>query len=329
MDFKANHWALLDLQYEYLDYGYKLTATTDVPCHLYCRMTTTPPRKHSLPSMRRGLRITGDIRFCFVVYEDNEQNEAGDTLTHTWLKTPWPVCEDRWFYFVGEQGGAASVSETAIFKFHFPAPPPEPPPPIFRQYLNSSSNRSIRSYWGTWPPTRNGIRLSIPPHWADPPAILTAGHYYTVSYFLFRSFLDFGEIDLPAPARIVGAWLSIFVTDNPGDMPAKPNLIVEAGLQSDPVVVNDWYAQNPISVILGQISRYDLLTGQYNDIPLTQNGLDYLFTPGKKKFCLLSQYDFENVEPFPIANTYSYVSYHSDQKGPGYRPILKIEYYPA
>ncbi|MBA7627796.1 hypothetical protein ES703_35265 [subsurface metagenome] len=127
-DFKLHHWALLDLQYTYLDDGFTLVATTDVPCHLFCRMTTTPPRKHSLPSMRRGLRITGDIRFCFVVYEDNEQAEPGDTLIHTFVKPGWPVGERRWFYFVGKINNTDSPSETAIFEFHFPAPPPEPPP---------------------------------------------------------------------------------------------------------------------------------------------------------------------------------------------------------
>lgn len=126
--FQLTHFALLDLKYEYLDTGFKLVATTDVPCHLYCRMTTTKPRKHSLPRMIRGLRITGDVRFCFTVYEDNEQEEVGDTITHTWLKPNWPICQTRWFYFVGKQGEDPSVSETAIFKFHYPCPPPSPPP---------------------------------------------------------------------------------------------------------------------------------------------------------------------------------------------------------
>ena len=93
MTFLASHWYLKDLQYEYLDDGFKLTATTDVPCHLFCRMTTTPPRKHALPSYRRGLYMQGDIRFCFVVYEDNEQEEPGDTLIHTFNKPAWPICE--------------------------------------------------------------------------------------------------------------------------------------------------------------------------------------------------------------------------------------------
>lgn len=122
-DFQLTHFALLDLEYFFLEDGFLIIATTDVPCHLYCRMTKTPPLKHSLPSMRRGLRLTGDIRFCFVVYEDNEQVEDGDTILHTWYKRNWPVCETRWFYFIGSINGATVVSETAIFHLHFKREP--------------------------------------------------------------------------------------------------------------------------------------------------------------------------------------------------------------
>ncbi len=328
-DYQLLHFALLDLTYTYLDDGYTIVATTDVPCHLYCRMTLEEPWKHVLPAYRRGLRMTGDIRFCFTVFEDNDQEEAGDTLTHTYIKPDWPFCQHRWFYFVGEIAGAPVVSETAIFEFHFPAPPPEPPPPILKQFLNTASNRTIRSTWGTWAPTRNGISLRIMGHYALPSAYLTAGHYYTISYWLHRSFLDFEGITLPESARIVGAWLSIFVTGNPNDVPAKPYLCVEEGLQSSPIVVNDWYNQNPVNILLGQISKFDIVTGQYNDIPFTAAGRAYLAAAGSKKFCVLSQYDFENIEPPPIALSYAYVNYNSEQKGPGHRPILKVQYYPA
>lgn len=127
-DFKANHWALLDLTWEKVADGFIFTATTDVPCHLYCRMTKTPPVKRKFAAFRRGIYLQGDYRFCFVVYEDNEQEEAGDTLIHTFFKFDWPHCETRWFYFVGTQAETPSVSETAIFKFHFTAPDPLPHP---------------------------------------------------------------------------------------------------------------------------------------------------------------------------------------------------------
>ncbi|GAI72430.1 unnamed protein product, partial [marine sediment metagenome] len=44
MTFQQEHWYLKDLQYTYLDDGFTIVTTTDVPCHLFCRMTTTPPR---------------------------------------------------------------------------------------------------------------------------------------------------------------------------------------------------------------------------------------------------------------------------------------------
>lgn len=200
---------------------------------------------------------------------------------------------------------------------------------ITRLFIARDNNRTIRSNWGTWSSTRNGISLWMAPHWQDPYSYLTSGHYYTITYWLHRSFLDYGAISLPPPARWVGAWLSIYVTYNPGDVPTLPYLYITQGLQSDPVVLNDWYAQNPMGDILGQISRYDLIENQYNDIPFTQAGLDYLAAAGDKKFCLVSQYDLENVDPGPHVYTYAYVNYHSQQKGDGYWPMLKVQYYPA
>lgn len=129
-DFKQHHWALMDITYEQLHDGYQITTYTDVPCHLFCRITTTPPRKHSLPSYRRGLFLTGDIRFCFVVYKDNEQEEAGDTLVHTFIKHGWYHCQTHWFYFIGSINALTSVSETAIFKLHFDQGTAPPPPDI-------------------------------------------------------------------------------------------------------------------------------------------------------------------------------------------------------
>ncbi|GAI66176.1 unnamed protein product, partial [marine sediment metagenome] len=62
MTFQQEHWYLKDLQYTYLDDGFTIVATTDVPCHLFCRMTTTPPRKHSKTTGRRGLNVQWDVR---------------------------------------------------------------------------------------------------------------------------------------------------------------------------------------------------------------------------------------------------------------------------
>jgi len=106
----------------YLCDGYKIVVTTDIPCHLYMRWTTVKPQKHIIPVLRRGVYMHGDTYFCFVVYTDKEQCEAGDTLTHTFIITDWPDCQTRWLYFWGKVAGITAVSTTAIFDLHWAAP---------------------------------------------------------------------------------------------------------------------------------------------------------------------------------------------------------------
>ncbi|MBA7642499.1 hypothetical protein ES703_50194 [subsurface metagenome] len=87
------------------------------------RWTLEAPRTHKDPVFKRGAPFAEKVRFCFVEYRDNEQEEAGDTLTHTFIKLNWPVCQTRYFYFWGTVAGAPSPSESAFFLKHFPGPP--------------------------------------------------------------------------------------------------------------------------------------------------------------------------------------------------------------
>ncbi|GAH75535.1 unnamed protein product, partial [marine sediment metagenome] len=48
---------------------------------------------------------------------------AGDTLTHTFYKEPWPICETRWFTFKGDVDTLWTASAGPIFKKHRVAPP--------------------------------------------------------------------------------------------------------------------------------------------------------------------------------------------------------------
>ncbi|GAI70618.1 unnamed protein product, partial [marine sediment metagenome] len=56
-----------------------------------------------------------DVYFCFTGYIDLEQEEAGDTYTHTWTLRDWPYNWDRQFYFYGTIDENPSVSTTGIF----------------------------------------------------------------------------------------------------------------------------------------------------------------------------------------------------------------------
>jgi len=116
------HWALKNIDQEVTATGVKILVWTFQPCHLWMRWTTTKPQYHPLERTVRGLPLMLDRRFCFVAYEDNEQEEGDDTYLHTFLKEPWAHCETRWFYFHGRLGGERSPSTSAIFEKHRIAP---------------------------------------------------------------------------------------------------------------------------------------------------------------------------------------------------------------
>lgn len=118
----VEHFAILDVQQTYTLDGILFVVTTSVPCHLYMLYTTNEPEKHKTPIFRRGLALKDAIRFCFVVWKENEQAEEGDTLTHTFLKEPWAYCETRWFTFRAKVNGEWSPSVGPIFKKHRIAP---------------------------------------------------------------------------------------------------------------------------------------------------------------------------------------------------------------
>lgn len=111
-----------DVQYTLLYDGYDIVVVTDIPCHLYMRWSLEPPQKHIVPRYLRGTYIHGDVYLCFVGYHDNEQEEAGDTLIHTFVKRPWAICETRYFHFWGTVAGNPCRSTSGVFELHFPGP---------------------------------------------------------------------------------------------------------------------------------------------------------------------------------------------------------------
>ncbi|MBU2072712.1 MAG: hypothetical protein KKA68_20965 [Gammaproteobacteria bacterium] len=86
--------------------------------------------------------LNDDVRFCFTVFEDNEQYETGDTLIHTFWKTSWDVCTTKWCYFFASISGLFSVSTSPIFEYHNdgvdPVPVPPPPPTMRVPILGGS-----------------------------------------------------------------------------------------------------------------------------------------------------------------------------------------------
>jgi len=115
---EISNFAVQDQIYFEEGTGLKIVVTTDRPCHLYMRWTLTEPEVHSKVLYRRGIAMHTDKRFCFVTYHENEQEQQGDTLIHTFIKPGWPVCQTRYFYFLGTRAGEQLPSTSALFKKH-------------------------------------------------------------------------------------------------------------------------------------------------------------------------------------------------------------------
>lgn len=110
---------LLTINHYIWEGGFTVIITTNAACHLYLRYSDIFPRIHRKPVERRGLVMGWDARYCFTVYQHIEQNEAGDTWTHTYTWPGWEDCHTRYFYFWGTMGGQDMVSETPIFWLHY------------------------------------------------------------------------------------------------------------------------------------------------------------------------------------------------------------------
>lgn len=117
-------WALLKIYQNDIEGGFIITTRTDVACHQWLRHTLKPPWSHPKPVLIRGIFMYNDARFCFVAYDDLEQDEPGDTIVHTFTWPGWTHCQTRYFYFWATKDAWWSPSTSPIFKKHYSTPPP-------------------------------------------------------------------------------------------------------------------------------------------------------------------------------------------------------------
>lgn len=142
-------WFIWDYKQERTATGEKIVVRTRELCHLYMRWSLRKPWIHRVPRTRRGLTTLTDFYYCFTVYHDNEQEEAGDTKVHTFIKEPWPYCEHRWFYFWGTVKGFFSPSTSFLYDKHPIAPPPPEYGPPETKYFYPDAHPEISSVDGT------------------------------------------------------------------------------------------------------------------------------------------------------------------------------------
>lgn len=98
--------------------GMKFVTTTNLPCHGYLFYTSQPWWTHRVPMMRRGTYFRDLSYWCFTNWRYVEQEEVGDTLTHTFFIEPWELCEIRWLTPRATVNGIWATSSGPIFEHH-------------------------------------------------------------------------------------------------------------------------------------------------------------------------------------------------------------------
>ncbi|MBA7534383.1 hypothetical protein ES705_26629 [subsurface metagenome] len=115
---ELQHFAVLEVSYFHFETSIVITCTTNNPCHLTCYYTDKEPLRHATSLVKRGVALPWGAYFCFVAWNSVEQQEAGDTLTHTFEVPEWSYCQTKWFCFRGTVSGELSPSVSALLKHH-------------------------------------------------------------------------------------------------------------------------------------------------------------------------------------------------------------------
>jgi hypothetical protein len=315
------HFVVRNVTYTITATGIIVTCYTNYPCHLFKRETNIVPQKHLNPMVRRGAQIGSYIDQCFVVFKDIEQEEAGDTYTHTFIQDPWPYCETRWFYFWGTVSGELSPSVSAIFEKHRT----EPSLTTIQVWANYGGGGLVGgpNYHNAW----NAYATPNP----GPTGIKT-GHehwlYYGEGFWINRGYLFFDTSAIPNDPDIfiANAELHLYKSGGTDNSGRDWNLVIQNGQPNyphHPFQTGDWfqgfYGGN------GGAINHTLISGFFN-IPLNPTGLTWITKGGETKFCLRNTREI--AEDPPPANTYEEtgITGYLFPGDPSKQPYLLITY---
>ncbi|MBA7579921.1 hypothetical protein ES708_21802 [subsurface metagenome] len=98
---ELQHFAVLDIAFIYTETSIIIECRTNNPCHLTLYYTDKQPVRHATSLVKRGVALPWGAYFCFVAWKSIEQQEAGDTLSHSFTIFDWSYCQSKWLCFRG------------------------------------------------------------------------------------------------------------------------------------------------------------------------------------------------------------------------------------
>jgi len=330
-----NNFAILDIIFTATSIGMKIEVVTSVPCHLYCYWTNHEPGKHLIPILDRGIALHTHLEMCFVEWTENEQDEAGDTLVHTFIKEPWAVCETRWLTFRAKVMNEWVKSVGPIFKKHRVLPPYGPPITVKFYSDGDPEVTSVDGYVrhaeppSTWTFLVNAAgNLAV-----DDNSVLVVG-YVTKTYpgdwwLICRSIMLVDTLELPADCQIDSAKIALKTQSIywlAGGLPTFN--VFSSNPASDNALIPTDYATCGSTPFSNAVGMGDFLVNTFTDFPLNAAGLANITKAGISKFSIREEsYDVPDTPPPWLAgNKTNYWRPHSAEANLANRPYLEVTY---
>lgn len=233
---------LLTITHEQVNGSVVVTITTNAACHLYLRYSDVFPRIHRKSVARRGLVMGWDARYCFAAYQHLQQDEEGDTFTHTFTWPGWANCDTRYFYFWGTMGGQDMVSDTPIFWIHYLLVEEEPPEGItirfYPDLVTTTDGWANRDpTYEFWPAMRNGLGTGA----YHGQTTIVLADFRSTPYngywgMLQRGIVTFPPATIPEAAVIIGGAVGVFGFTKEDTLEISPSLGLYKSWPLDDVV---------------------------------------------------------------------------------------------
>ncbi|MBA7579666.1 hypothetical protein ES708_21540 [subsurface metagenome] len=283
---ELQHFAVLEVSYLHKPTSIVITCRTNNPCHLTLYYTEKEPVRHATSLVKRGLAVPWGAYFCFVAWNSVEQQEAGDTLIHTFEVPDWSYCQTKWFTFRGTVAEVLSPSVTALLKHHHRGVP------VVRAFIARTSDgylttpTHIYDYILAHDGTRAGAYDTGSSWWVGQE--LAAG-----MYFVMRAGLFFDTSELPDDAEIIEAILTYSCWAKYGwdyDI-----VIVSGDDLSEPLQQHHYHDLLDDTESLGSAPAAESWRLQH--IPLNELGLTHINKTGLTKLALRSNRDIDVIAP--------------------------------
>jgi len=326
------YWALISKLQDDIAGGFTITTISDVACHMWLRHTLVAPQKHPKPVFRRGLFIMSDARFCFVAFDDLEQNEAGDTYVHTFTWTGWESCQTRYFYFWATNSGEPMHSTSPIFSKHYlweaPPPPhiyyPDPHPEV----TTLDGHTRVGGYYLGWPALVGAAGDGAMDSAQTFDVSFTSTIYTNYWGSMHRATLLFDLSDIPPGTPIISAQLTFMIDSMINTFASDPAVAVyESFPDSNTTLVKQDYQHYNDTILSDKIAYSALSLIERNQLTLNPAGLA-LIIPGQIAKLALREANFDapHIDPGWESNKDFYVHIWAAEKGDPYKPQLEVTF---